>query len=67
MTSHDLELRPPNRAVGRWTTQALLCVLPPVLFFVLLTLFIPPAWQWLLMGAAVVGVPGLVITLVLPS
>jgi uncharacterized protein len=69
---YEIELRPPShlverRAIGWWTTQALLTVLPPVLILALLALLIAPARPWLLLAAAVVGVPGLIVVLVMPS
>jgi len=63
--------RPPSRPVDRrairwWLTQALVTVLPPVLVLVLLALLIPPARPWLLLSAAVLGVPGLVYVAAMP-
>nr|WP_042191540.1 PH domain-containing protein [Kibdelosporangium sp. MJ126-NF4]CEL20140.1 transmembrane protein, distant homology with ydbS [Kibdelosporangium sp. MJ126-NF4]CTQ97365.1 transmembrane protein, distant homology with ydbS [Kibdelosporangium sp. MJ126-NF4] len=71
MDNHEITLRPPSnlverRAVGWWTTQTLLAALSPVLVLVLLAVLITPARQWLLLSAALIGVPGLVVTLVLP-
>ncbi|MET9295035.1 PH domain-containing protein [Streptomyces sp. NPDC003077] len=64
-------LRPPSnpvnrRAIGWWLTRALLTVVPPVLVLGLLALLIAPARPWLLLSAAVVGVPGLVYAVVMP-
>ncbi|MFD1931639.1 MULTISPECIES: PH domain-containing protein [Nonomuraea] len=66
-----LELRPPRhpmdpRAVRWWTAQALVPVVPPVLVLGLLGLLIPPAREWLLLSAAVIGVPGLAYVLAMP-
>ncbi|MEU6718392.1 PH domain-containing protein [Nonomuraea sp. NPDC046802] len=65
-------LRPPSRsvdrrAIGWWLAQALVTVLPPVLIVGLLALLILPARRWLLLSAAIVGVPGLVYVLVMPG
>ncbi|MGV9315476.1 PH domain-containing protein [Streptomyces sp. NPDC003691] len=66
-----LELRPPShtvdrRSIGWWAVQALVTVLPPVLILVLLGVLITPARFWLLFSAAVIGVPGLLYTAVMP-
>jgi membrane protein YdbS with pleckstrin-like domain len=65
-------LRPPSRAVDRravlwWTAQAVLTVVPPVLVLCVLALMVPPARGWLVFSAAVVGVPGLLYTAVMPA
>ncbi|ALG08734.1 PH domain-containing protein [Kibdelosporangium phytohabitans] len=71
MADYEIELRPPSRlvqrrAIGWWATRTLMTVLAPVLVLGLLALLIAPARPWLLLSAAVVGVPGLVVTLVMP-
>ncbi|QDY81304.1 PH domain-containing protein [Streptomyces qinzhouensis] len=71
-TGVRLALRPPTRAVDRrsvawWTVRALGAVLPPVLALVLLGTLIAPARFWLLLSAAVIGVPGLLYAAVMPS
>ncbi|WP_425464753.1 hypothetical protein [Nonomuraea terrae] len=70
-TSADLVLRPPRRpsdprATRWWLTQALVTVLPPVLVLVLLAWLIPPARPWLLLSAAIIGVPGTAYAIVMP-
>lgn len=67
----DLVLRPPSRSpdrrsIGWWTVQALVTVLPPTLILVLLGVLITPARYWLLLSAALIGVPGLLYTAVMP-
>ncbi len=64
-------LRPPSnrverRSIGWWTSQAVVVVVPPVCVLVLLALLIEPARPWLLLSAAVVGVPGVVTMAVMP-
>ncbi|MEU8776638.1 PH domain-containing protein [Streptomyces sp. NPDC048606] len=66
-----LVLRPPSRrverrAIGWWAAQAVAVVLPPVFVLVLLAVLITPARPWLLLSAAVIGVPGLLMILVMP-
>ncbi|MEW1552003.1 PH domain-containing protein [Streptomyces tsukubensis] len=70
--SARLALRPPDHAVDRrsvawWTVRALVGVLPPVLLLALLGLLIAPARFWLLLSAALIAVPGLLYTAVMPS
>lgn len=70
-TDERLVLRPPRRrverrAIGWWAAQAVAVVLPPVFVLVLLAVLITPARPWLLLSAAVVGAPGLLVILVMP-
>ncbi|GAA2255178.1 membrane protein [Streptomyces ruber] len=70
-TADELVLRPPSnrverRSIGWWAAQAVGVVVPPVFVLVLLALLIEPARPWLLLSAAIVGVPGAVTAVVMP-
>ncbi|MGP4020087.1 PH domain-containing protein [Saccharopolyspora sp. 5N708] len=70
--SAGLRLRPPRnrverRAIGWWTTQALVLVLPPLIALAVTALFIPPARFWLILAFVVVAVIGVPYTLVMPQ
>ncbi|MFD3512332.1 PH domain-containing protein [Streptomyces sp. NPDC058657] len=66
-----VRLRSPNneldrRAVRWWQVQWLALIVPPVLVLVLLGMLIEPARFWLLLPAAVLAVPGLAVSFLLP-
>ncbi|MEV4296119.1 PH domain-containing protein [Microbispora rosea] len=60
---HRLE----RRALGWWSVQALVVVLPPVAVLALLTALISPARMWLGLSLAVVAAAGLAYLLVMPA
>jgi uncharacterized protein len=67
-----LRLRPPRnrvekRAIGWWTVQALILVVPPLVVLLVLGALLPPARFWLLLGALVVFVLGAAYTVVMPQ
>ncbi|MEU6265317.1 PH domain-containing protein [Saccharopolyspora shandongensis] len=67
-----LRLRPPRnrverRAIGWWTTQSLVLVLPLLIALAVTAVFIPPARFWLLLSLAVVAVIGVPYVLVMPQ
>ncbi|WP_346074272.1 PH domain-containing protein [Saccharopolyspora thermophila] len=68
----ELRLRPPRhrverRAIGWWTTQALLLVVPPLVALAVLAVLLPSARFWLLLGLAAVAVAGIPYVLVMPQ
>ncbi|MFB9566449.1 PH domain-containing protein [Saccharopolyspora hordei] len=67
-----IRLRPPRnrverRAIGWWTTQALVLVLPPLVALAVTAALIPPARPWLLLALVVVAVLGVPYVLVMPQ
>lgn len=67
-----LRLRPPRnrvekRAIGWWTVQALILVLPPLVVLIVLGVVLPPARLWLLLGAVIVLVVGAAYVVVMPQ
>ncbi|MEU8888335.1 PH domain-containing protein [Streptomyces sp. NPDC048442] len=54
------------RSVRWWQVQWLALFVPPVLVLVLLGVLIAPARFWLLLPAAVIAVPGLIVSVFLP-
>ncbi|WP_217145649.1 PH domain-containing protein [Streptomyces sp. AC627_RSS907] len=71
MPRREPRLRPPRhrlerRALGWWTAQAAVVVLPPILVLALLTALIPPARTWLGLSLAVVAAAGAAYLLVMP-
>lgn len=70
--STGLRLRPPRnrverRAIGWWTLQALVLVVPPLVALAVTAVFIPPARFWLVLGLVVVAALGVPYTLVMPQ
>ncbi|WP_184728846.1 PH domain-containing protein [Saccharopolyspora phatthalungensis] len=67
-----LRLRPPRnrverRAIGWWTTQALILVAPPLIALGVTAALIPPARHWLVLAFIVVVVLGVPYALVMPQ
>lgn len=56
-----------HRAVGLWTTQALVLVAPPAIALAVLAFLIEPARFWLLLGLAAVVVLGAPYVFVMPQ
>ncbi|MDA3629680.1 PH domain-containing protein [Saccharopolyspora oryzae] len=67
-----LRLRPPRnrverRAIGWWTVQALVLVVPVLVALAVAAVLIPPAQPWLLLALVVVAVLGVPYVLVMPQ
>ncbi|MGW1681714.1 PH domain-containing protein [Saccharopolyspora sp. NPDC002376] len=67
-----LRLRPPHnrverRAIGWWTVQALVLVVPALFALAVAAALIPPAQPWLLLALVVVAVLGVPYVLVMPQ
>lgn len=70
--SPGLRLRPPRnrverRAIGWWTVQALVLVVPPLVALAITAVLIPPARFWLVLALVVVAALGVPYTLVMPQ
>ncbi|WP_190818215.1 PH domain-containing protein [Saccharopolyspora pogona] len=70
--SPGLRLRPPRnrverRAIGWWTVQALILVVPLLVALAITAVFIPPARFWLVLALVVVAALGAPYTLVMPQ
>lgn len=67
-----IRLRPPRhrverRAIGWWTTQALVLVVPVLIALAVTAVFIPPARFWLVLALVVVAVLSVPYVLVMPQ
>ncbi|GAA2347385.1 PH domain-containing protein [Saccharopolyspora halophila] len=72
VADEGLRLRPPRnrvekRAIGWWTVQALILVLPPLVALIVLGVVLPAARFWLLLGAVVVLALGIAYVVVMPQ
>lgn len=68
----ELRLRPPrhrveHRAIGWWTAQALLGVVPTLIALALAAIWLPPARFWLVLALGVLGAAGVLYTIIMPQ